>query len=88
MTIDGLKEQIYTTLSISRKLFKLGELRIFAVLFLLLLALSGSRLAALLQLRFGDIQVVLARDTEGRLYRILIWFTLEFTKTYLGQKDA
>ena len=88
MTIDGLKEQIRTTLGTTRKSFKLGELRILAVLFLLLLAPSGSRPAALLRLRFGDIRVVLARDPEGGPHRILIWFTLEFTKTFLGQKDA
>jgi hypothetical protein len=72
MTIDSLKEQIYTTLSILRKSFKLEELRILAMLFLLLLALSGSQPSALLQLRFGDIWVVLARDPEGRLYTLLV----------------
>lgn len=88
MTIDGLKEQIQTTLSTPRKSFRVGELRILAVLYLLLLAPSGSRPSALLRLRFGDIRVVLSRDPEGGPLRILIWFTLEFTKTYLGQKDA
>lgn len=84
MTIDGLKEQIRTILSTSGKSFKLGELRILAVLFLLLLAPSGSRPSALLRLRFGDIRVVLARDPEGGPHRLLIWFTLAFTKTFLG----
>ncbi|KZL74300.1 C2H2 finger domain protein [Colletotrichum tofieldiae] len=43
MTIDDLKQQIETTLSTIKKSFKLGELRILAVLFLLLLAPAGSR---------------------------------------------
>lgn len=88
MTIDGLKEQIRTTLSTPRKSFKLRELRVLTVLFLLLLAPSGSRPSALLRLRFGDIRVLPARDPEGGPHRLLIWFTLVFTKTYLGQKDA
>lgn len=88
MTVNGLKEQIHTALSTSKKSFKLGELRILVVLFLLLLAPSGSRPSALLRLQFRDIRVVLARDLEGGPHRLLIWFTLEFIKTYLGQKDT
>ncbi|OLN95805.1 hypothetical protein CCHL11_02769 [Colletotrichum chlorophyti] len=52
MTIDDLRQQIETTLSITKKSFKLGELRILAVLFLLLLAPAGSRPKATLDLRF------------------------------------
>ncbi|KAI1839461.1 hypothetical protein JX266_014328 [Neoarthrinium moseri] len=88
MTVDDLKEQIQETLSTTRKSFHLGELRILAVLFLLLLAPAGSRPASILQLRYGDIRIVLARDPEGGPHVLLIRFTLEFTKTYLGSKDA
>ncbi|KAH8652841.1 C2H2 finger domain protein [Ilyonectria robusta] len=88
MTIDDLKEQIETTVSTTRKSFDLGELRILAVLFLLLLAPAGARPLAILRLRFRDIRVVLARDPEGGPHNILIQFTPEFTKTYLGTKDA
>ncbi|KAK3687910.1 C2H2 finger domain protein [Podospora appendiculata] len=42
----------------------------------------------ILALRFGDIQVMVARNPGGGPHNILIWFTLEFTKTYLGEKDA
>lgn len=72
MTIDDLKQQVETMLSTTRKLFKLGELCILAVLFLLLLALAGSRLEATLNLRFKDIRVALARDLEGKLYKLLL----------------
>ncbi|KAH8799040.1 hypothetical protein F5884DRAFT_863685 [Xylogone sp. PMI_703] len=88
MTIDNLEQQIETTLSTTKKSFKLGELRILAVLFLLLLAPADARPTSILRLRFGDILTVLVRDPEGGPHNILIKFTLVFTKTYLGEKDA
>ncbi|KAF5520978.1 hypothetical protein CGCA056_v007802 [Colletotrichum aenigma] len=87
MTIDDLKQQIETTLGTTRKSFKLGELRILAVLFLLLLAPAGSRPEATLKLQFKDIKVSLARDPEGGPHRLLLRLTPEFTKTYLGEKE-
>jgi hypothetical protein len=88
MTIDTLKEEIHTTLSTTKKSFELGEIRILAVLFLLLLAPAGARPTSILRLRYGDIEVMLARDPDGGPHNLLLWFTLEFTKTYLGEKDA
>ncbi|KAK7229589.1 hypothetical protein V2G26_001759 [Clonostachys chloroleuca] len=88
MTIEDLSEQIRTTLSTTEKCFQLGEIRILAVLFLLLLAPAGARPASILRLRFGDIRAVFARDPEGGAHNILTRFTLAFTKTYLGVKDA
>jgi hypothetical protein len=88
MTIDNLEQQIETTLSTTKKSFKLGELPILAVLFLLLLAPAGARPASILQMRFRDILIVLERDPEGGPHNILPKFTLAFTKTYLGEKDA
>lgn len=88
MTIDNLEQQIETTLSTTKKSFKLGELRILAVLFLLLLAPAGARPMSILRLRLRDILTVLVRDPEGGPHNILIKFTMAFTKTYLGEKDA
>ncbi len=88
MTTDDLKLQIETTLGTTKKSFKLGELRILAVLFLLLLAPAGARPTSILRLRFGDLHPVLARDPEGGPPKILIWFSLAFTKTYLGEKEV
>ena len=88
MTIDDLKDQIETTLSTTEKSFQLGELRILAVLFLLLVAPAGARPTAILMLRFSDIRVVLARNPGGGPHRLLICFTPKFTKTYLGAKDV
>ncbi|CAM1503378.1 Fc.00g081540.m01.CDS01 [Cosmosporella sp. VM-42] len=88
MTVETLKEQIETTLSTTEKSFDLGELRILTVLFLLLLAPGGSRAESILLLRFGDIEVALARDPEGGPHNLMPRFTPEFTKTYLGAKES
>ncbi|KAG7073817.1 C2H2 finger domain-containing protein [Colletotrichum scovillei] len=87
MVIEDLMQQNETTLSTTKKSFKLGELRILAVLFLLLLAPAGSRPTATLNLRFKDIRVALARDPEGGPHKLLLRLTPEFTKTYLGEKE-
>ncbi|KAK1637329.1 hypothetical protein BDP81DRAFT_460869 [Colletotrichum phormii] len=76
ITIDNLKQRIRATLSTTNKSLKLGELRILAVLFVLLLAPAGSRPEATLNLRFKDIRVVLARDPEGGPHKLpsaLLW---------------
>ena len=86
MTIDDLKEQIETTLSTTKKSFKLGELRILAVLFLLLLAAPGARPTSILRIQFGDVRVVLERDPEGGPHNILVKYALAFTKSFLGEK--
>ncbi|VTT58630.1 unnamed protein product, partial [Fusarium fujikuroi] len=71
----------------TKKRFRIGEHRIYALLFLLLIAPSGSRPQALLLLRYGDLELSLARDPEGGPHRILIRFKLCFTKTFLGEKE-
>ncbi|KAI3326690.1 C2H2 finger domain protein [Xylariaceae sp. AK1471] len=88
MTVETLKEKIETTLSTTKKRFNLGELRILIVLFLLLLAPGGSRPESILMLRYGDIRVTLARDPEGGPHNLMVRFTPEFTKTYLGAKES
>lgn len=52
MTINDLKLMIETTLTTTEMAFRLGEIRILTVLFLLLPAPQGSRPAAILQLQF------------------------------------
>ncbi|KAI0871586.1 hypothetical protein GGS24DRAFT_509707 [Hypoxylon argillaceum] len=89
MTLEDLKLQLDTTIRTTEKLFKLGEQRILAVLFLLLLAPAGSRPQSILQMQFGNIEVALGRDpfdpVNGPI-RLLIRLTLQFTKKYLGPK--
>lgn len=86
MTIDDLKRQIDTTIRTIDKNFKVGELRILAVLYILFLAPAGSRPASILEMRFGDLEVVLARNPSGGPHRLVIRFTLNYTKRYLGEK--
>ncbi|KAK0619419.1 hypothetical protein B0T14DRAFT_584940, partial [Immersiella caudata] len=74
---------VNTTLRTTKKSFGLGELRILYVLFLLLLALINVYPTLVFLLRFKDIRVVLTRDLNSSLYKILIKFTLKFTKMYL-----
>ncbi|KAK9774936.1 putative C2H2 finger domain protein [Seiridium cardinale] len=88
MTLTDLKHQIATTLRTTDKSFKLGEMRILAILFLSLLAPAGSRPTSILKLRFGDSRVLLARDPDGGPHRLVIKFTLSFTKQYLGKKAS
>lgn len=88
MTIDDLKKQIDTTLSTTEVSFRLGEVRVLCILFVLLLAPTGSCPGAVLRLRFGDVKVSLVRDPDGGPHLIVPRFTLDFTKTYLGPKAA
>ncbi|KAI3572509.1 hypothetical protein IWW34DRAFT_838119 [Fusarium oxysporum f. sp. albedinis] len=88
MTIEDLERQAETTISTAKQRFHLGEHRIYALLFLLLIAPSGSRPRALLFLRFGDLELSVARDPLGGPHRILIRFRLRFTKTFLGEKET
>jgi hypothetical protein len=57
-------------------------------LFLQLAGLTTNRPQAILNLRYRHIQVSLLRDPQGYPHRIVIEFTLEFTKEWLGAKDS
>ncbi|KAH6955707.1 hypothetical protein BKA56DRAFT_638131 [Ilyonectria sp. MPI-CAGE-AT-0026] len=88
MTIENLEKQAKKTIKTTKMRFRIGEHRIYTVLFLLLIAPSGSRPTALLFLRYGDLDIALARDPEGGPHSILIRFKLQFTKTFLGDKEV
>ena len=89
MTTEGLKDHVKETLGTTRKSFGLGEMRILAVLFLLMLAPAGARPLAILLLTFGDILLSLARDPADPHGppRVLIRMSPEHTKRWLGAKD-
>jgi hypothetical protein len=55
---------------------------------LLLGLISGNRPQALLNLRYRHVLVTLLRDPQGGQHRVLIELTFEFTKQFLGLKDA
>ena len=91
MTVEDLDKQAGTAISTTEKMFRIGEHRIYALLFLLLIAPSGSRPRALLSLRYGDLGFFLQRDTEagpGSPHRLMIKFSLRFTKRFLGAKNT
>lgn len=90
MTLEDLKRQIDTTLRTTEKTFRVGESRILAVLFLLLLAPQGSRTSSILELRFGNLEVLLVKDPSmpDGPPKLLIRLNLEYTKKYLGPKAA
>lgn len=88
LTVDQLKEHIQTLLSTTSMSFKLGEQRVLAVLFLLLLAPAGARPSAILGLRNRDIELTLVRDPEGGPHRLNITVTMRFTKQYQGEKEV
>lgn len=88
MTISDLVTQIDATLRTTRKNFKLGEQRVLAILFLLLLAPAGARPSSILKLRFKDIRITLARDPNSGPPRLLIEFKLVHVKAYLDPKDV
>ncbi|KAI1271427.1 C2H2 finger domain protein [Xylaria sp. FL0933] len=88
MSLGDLKTILDTVLRTTDMSFHVGEFRILNILFPLLMAPAGSRPNSICQLRFGDIQVLLARDPNNGPHRLLIRFTLKYTKTYLGSKDV
>ncbi|KAI8955290.1 C2H2 finger domain protein [Xylaria longipes] len=87
MTIADLNTMMRGILETTGKSFKLGIVRLEVALALLLMAPAGSRPGSMLHLRFGDIRLILVRDTKkGGPNKLLIEFTLSFTKRYLGAK--
>jgi hypothetical protein len=49
---------------------------------------TASRPKALLNLCYRHIMVTLIRDPKGGPHNIVLEFTFEFTKEYLGMKEA
>ncbi|CZR69582.1 uncharacterized protein PAC_19482 [Phialocephala subalpina] len=88
MYIEDLAGVLQTNLTTTKLRYTHGRHRIDMGLFGQLAIFSGNRPSALLKLRYGDIAVNLLRDPSGGPHRILIEFTCEFTKKYLGTKES
>ncbi|CAG8980240.1 hypothetical protein HYALB_00009822 [Hymenoscyphus albidus] len=88
MYIEDLAGVLQTNLTTTRKKYTHGRHRIQLAFFHHLAAFSGNRPSAVLNLCYRHIIVTLLRDPKGGPHRILIEFTCEFTKQYLGMKDA
>lgn len=90
MTLDDLKLHIETTLKTTAKEFRLGEVRVLLVLFLLLMAPQGSRPQSILEITFGNIDILLIKDPENPTGppRLTIRLRLMKTKQYRGTKPV
>lgn len=77
-----------TTLMTTEKRFDLGRHRIELCFYSILSGFTVNRPGAILALQHRHILVTLIRDPEGGPHRLLLEFTFEFTKEYLGIKDA
>jgi hypothetical protein len=58
------------------------------ILFCQLAGITGNRPEALVELRFRHLKLTLIRDPNGGRPRLFIELTAEFTKGFLGLKDA
>ncbi|PLN74657.1 hypothetical protein BDW42DRAFT_189660 [Aspergillus taichungensis] len=74
MDVEDLTKVVETTVSMTKKKFGHGRHRIELALFLQLAGLTTN--------------LSLLRDPQGGPHRIIIEFTFEFTKEWLGSKDA
>ncbi|KAH0552930.1 hypothetical protein GP486_006872, partial [Trichoglossum hirsutum] len=88
MYVENLIEYLQTNLTTTKKQYTYGRHRIQLALFYQLAGFSGNRSQALLNLQYRDIVVTLLWDPNGSPHRILIEFTCEFTKQFLGVKDV
>ncbi|KAI9761350.1 MAG: hypothetical protein M1840_001974 [Geoglossum simile] len=88
MYVKNLVEYLQTNLTMTKKRYTHGRHHIQLALFCQLAGFSGNCPQALFNLQYRDIVVTLLRDPNGGPHRILIEFTCEFTKQFLGVKDA
>ncbi|KAH2975874.1 hypothetical protein KXV25_006790 [Aspergillus fumigatus] len=87
MYVEDLAKVVETVISTTKKKFGHGRHRIELCLFLQLAGLTTNRPQAILDLKYRHIKVCLLRDPKGGPHRIVIEFTFEFTKEFLGAKD-
>ena len=87
MYVEDLVEVLQTNLTTTKKRYSHGRHCIQVALFYQLAGFSRNRPQVLLNLCYCYIVVTLLRHPKGRPYCIVIEFTCEFTKQFLGQKD-
>ena len=88
MYAEDLLELLQTNLTTTEKRYTHGRHRIQLILWCHGAFFTANRPKALLELRYRHIRVTLLRDPKGGPHRILLEFTFEFTKEFLGMKDA
>jgi hypothetical protein len=85
--VEDLAVIMQTNLTTTKKRYTHGRHRIQLALFLQLAGFSGNRPQAVLSLCYRHIIVTLLRHPNGGPHNILIEFTYEFTKQFLGTKE-
>lgn len=85
--VEDLAVIMQTNLTTTKKKYTNGRHRIQLALFLQLAGFSGNRPQAVLSLCYRHIIVTLLQDPNGGPHNILIEFTYEFTKQFLGTKE-
>src|SRR5450755_4119873 len=88
MYVHDLAEYARVLLATTKMTFEIGWLRIQLILFCQLAGMTGNRPEALLALRLRHLCLTLVRHPDGGPPRLLMELTAEFTKTFLGLKDA
>jgi hypothetical protein len=88
MYVEDLAEYARVLLATREMTFKLGWFRIQLILFCQLAGITSNRLEALVQLRYRYLKLTLIRDYNSSRPRLFIELTAEYTKGFLGMKDA
>jgi hypothetical protein len=88
MYVEDLVGILQTNLITTKKKYGHGRHRIQIALFHHLAGFSANRPQAVLDLCYRHVVVSLLRDPTGGPHRILLEFTYEFTKQFLGMKEA
>jgi hypothetical protein len=87
MYVADLTMVVEPAISTTKKGFGYGKHRIKLCLFLQLAGLTANRSQAILYLIYRHIRVSLLQDPQGSPHRIVIEFTFEFTKGFLGTEN-
>jgi hypothetical protein len=87
MDVEDLAQVLQMNLVTTIKRYSHRRYRIQAQLYLQLGGFTANRPQSLLGLCYRHVQVTLLRDPKGSPHRVLLEFTFEFTKEFLGIKD-
>ncbi|KAF2685708.1 C2H2 finger domain protein [Lentithecium fluviatile CBS 122367] len=87
MYVEDQTLVLQTNLVTTEKRYPHGRCRIQAQFYLQIGGFTVNRPGAILGLCYRHIRVTLLRDPEGGPHRVLLEFTFEFTKEFLGIKD-
>ena len=88
MYVEDLAEYARVLLCTREMTFLLGWQRMQLILFCQLAGITGNRPEALVQLRYRHLRLTLIRDRNNPRPRLFIELTAEFTKGFLGMKNA